>query len=82
MIYIITPYLSDLRQVCIDNGIMYQIKNGKLLNKNIIWIHDLICLQLFTIKKHDKIYFGEQCDKFPKDQLDTLINEIEKRKVK
>lgn len=81
MIYIITPYLSDVKKVCEENAIQCPIKDGKLLNSRIMWIHSLDQLFGIRILKTDKVYFGMGCQHFPADQYQRLFTEIEARKL-
>lgn len=81
MIYVISPYLLDVVAVCEMNNINCPTKNGKILNSRIQWIHDLTQLFSVRILKTDTILFGDKCTDFPPEQFESLLKEINSRKL-
>jgi hypothetical protein len=80
MIYIITPYLSDFRNVCLENKWNPLIKRGMPSNPNIRWIFDWQQLIGRKIFKVDIIIWGYLCDQFTVPMFNRIEEEIEIRK--
>lgn len=80
MIYIVTPYLTDVVKTCVREGIQCPVSNGKLLNHNIAWIYDWQQLMGRKIMKIDRIYYGEQHALLNKEMIHRINIEFQIRK--
>lgn len=80
MIYVITPYLVDVVKTCHKEGFECRVMGGRLMNPNILWIHDWMQLMGRKIFNHDKILWGEGAKDFDPKQYNRIYEEIELRK--
>lgn len=80
MIYIITPYLADFKQMCDKNGWNPMVTGGQPRNRDIIWIYDWQQLLGRKLFKADIIIWRNQSHLFSEAELQRIEMEIELRK--
>lgn len=80
MIYIITPYLSDFKIVCKENGYFPKVLDGQVYNPNIQWIYHWQQLMGRKLFKADIILYGRECSSFSDYDLERINVEIKLRK--
>lgn len=80
MIYVISPYLSDVIRICEREGINCPVQAGHMLNPNVCWIYHWQQLAGRKIFKVDRILYGDLINRFEVDALEAINKEIEIRK--
>ena len=80
MIYVVTPYLFDFKQVLANHNLECPIVNGVPKSLRIKWVYDAMQLVgVKRIKSTDEILYGYQSHRFEEKDLNKIKSEIQIR---